>query len=168
MCNAESRMTVDAEIAEFEDNLHNVLEYHLIVVNNWEYWEEVDAPNREFFEAFDAAIVHAHQDLLTRYKGTAVVPIVQHLRELLRLAARASMNVPFPRYPELHARAVADNLMNIYIETAYAPLRTEMIMVNHFAMFIQRNWKKANADPSYQVCRSRLAREFFDLEQTVC
>lgn len=161
-------MTVDAELAEFEDNLQNVLDYHLVVVNNWDYWEEVDAPNREFFEAFDDAITRAHQDLLTRYKGTAVVPIVQNLRELLRIAARASMNVPFPRYPELHARAVADNLMNIYIETAYAPLRTEMIMANHFAMYIQRIWKHVNTNPEHPVCRRRLEREFFDLEQTVC
>ena len=161
-------MAVDDELNEFEDNLRHVFDYHLVVSPNWEYWEEVDTPNREFFQGLDAAIIHVHQHLIDKYKGTAVVPIVQNLCDLLRVTARVSMNVPFPRYPELHAHAVSDNLMDVYTEFAYAPLRTEMIMVNHFAMYIQRIWKRVNVDPSHPACRRRLEREFYDLEQSVC
>jgi hypothetical protein len=160
-------MTVDAELDEFEDNLRHVLDYHLVVSPDWAYWEEVDAPNREFFQGLDAAIVHVHQHLIDKYNGTTVVPIVQNLCEILRVTARASMNVPFPRYPELHAHAVSNNLIDVYTEIAYAPLRTEMIMINHFASYIQRNWKRVNTDPSHPVCRNRLLREFSDLEQSV-
>ena len=41
----------------------------------------------------------------------------------------------------------------------------EMIMVNHCAHLIQRNWRRSIADPSYLVCRNRLMFEFKQMSQ---
>jgi hypothetical protein len=153
-------MTVDEELMEFEENLRNVLDYNLLVNINWEYWEEMDEPNREFFIGLDMAIGHAFDPLIAKYRQTPVVAILQTTCEIIRLVARASMNVPFPRHPELHATRVSDNLMEVYNTTTYAQLRTEMIMTQHYASVIQRVWKDAIARPTHPICRRRLSYEF--------
>jgi hypothetical protein len=55
-------------------------------------------------------------------------------------------------------------MLNIFIQTAYAQLRTEMLMVNHNAQIIQRVWREANTNPARLACRRRLMREFDDAE----
>jgi hypothetical protein len=157
-------MTVDDELMEFEENLRNVLDYNLVVNINWNYWEEMDEPNQEFFDGLDVEIGRTFDHLLVKYRRTPVVTILQMTCEILRLIARASMNVPFPRYPELHATRVTDNLMDVYNTTTYAQLRTEMIMTQHSASVIQRVWKDAITRPTHPICQRRLAHEFNDLE----
>lgn len=39
-------------------------------------------------------------------------------------------------------------------------LEVERRFVNHKARLIQRHWRHANADPSHELCRRRLLREF--------
>ena len=157
-------MSVDDELTVFEDNLMNALDYHLVTRPNWAYWEEIDAPNTEFFDELDGVIDQAFQPLMVKYRETHAMEVLVAAKELLRIVARASMDVPFPRSPELHATRVVDNLMAIYTNTTYARLRTEMTMVNHHVNVIQRTWKNAVTDPKHPICRRRLMYEFGQLE----
>ncbi len=157
-------MTIDEELHDFEENLRNVFDYQLILNANWDYWHELDEPPREFFDDIDNALVHTFEYIIAKYVNTPVAEILQTWREITRISVRVSMNVPFPRYPELHAARIADNLMEIYNRTIYARLRTEMIMVHHFATIIQRVWKDAVTRPTHPICKRRLLYEFSDLE----
>lgn len=157
-------MTVDEELHEFEENLCNVFDHHLILNVNWNYWHETDEPHREFFDDIDNALVHIFEYMIVKYINTPVAEILQTWREIIRISVRVAMNVPFPRYPELHAARVTDNLMEVYNQTIYARLRTGMIMVHHSAAVIQRVWKDAVTRPTHPICRRRLLHEFHDLE----
>lgn len=160
-------MSVDDELEAFEDNLINVLDYQFVVRPNWAYWEEMDAPNTEFFDELDQVIDQAFHPLMNKYRDTHVTEVLVAARQLLRIVVRASMDVPFPRNPELHATRVVDNLMAIYTASVYARLRTEMTMVNHHVNVIQRTWKKAVTDPRHPICRRRLMYEFGQLESMI-
>ncbi len=157
-------MTVDQELMDFEENLINALEYQLVVRPNWTYWEETDMLNTEFFDELDAVIDQAFQPLMIKYKDMHVMEVLTASKELLRIVARASMDVPFPRNPELHAMRVVDNLLTVYNATSYARLRTEMTMTNHHVNVIQRTWKKVVTDPKHPICRRRLIFEYQQLE----
>lgn len=157
-------MSVDDELMAFEDNLINVLDYQLVVRPNWVYWEEMDAPNTEFFDELDQVIDQAFQPLMVKYRETRVTEVLVASKELLKVVARASMDVPFPRSPELHATRVVDNLLSIYNDMSYARLRTEMTLANHHVNVIQRTWKNAVTDPKHPICRRRLIFEYQQLE----
>lgn len=154
-------MPVDDEILEFENALWDLLDYHLVVDANWEYWREVDLPPTNFFNGLNLVIADAHAHLIRKYK----LPILVQSRTLLSDLAWMGMNVPFPVHPELHATNVCENMRTLWNARIYAELRTDMIMMNHNATVIQRVWKRAVTTPTHPICRRRLAYEYADLER---
>ena len=158
-------MTVDQELQEFEDHLWNSLEFNLVTGPNLDHWQEVDLPPALFLDIVRQAIEACHADMIQRYRHTAVVPILLECQRFLSDIVWAAMSVPFPHFPELHARTVVDNTIHLYNIRIYARLRTEMIMVHHSAAVLQRNWRRVITDPEHPACRRRLEYEFQNLEQ---
>jgi hypothetical protein len=70
------------------------------------------------------------------------------------------MNVPFPRDPFEHIDRVVENTINVMVKSVYESLKHKMLMANHYAHLIQRNWRRVITDPAYLVCRKRLMYEF--------
>jgi hypothetical protein len=54
-------------------------------------------------------------------------------------------------------------MLSVFIQTTYAQLRTEMIMVNHNVHVLQRVWREAITNPDRLACRRRLEREFAEV-----
>lgn len=156
-------MSVDDEIDDFMDALRNALDYNLVAINHWDYWEETDSPSQEFFREVEGALIYAFRPIIRRYRDTRAGELLYTAREMMQRMVWASMNVPFPRHPELHAIRVVDNLMEALVEMAYAPIRTEMIMVNHNVQVLQRTWRRCISDPSRMACRRRLMNEYLEM-----
>ena len=158
-------MTVDQELQEFEDHLWNSLEFNLVTGPDMDYWREIDLPPALFLDVVRQAIEACHVNMIQRYRQTAVEPILLECQRFLTDIVWAAMSVPFPNFPELHARTVVDNIIHLYNIRIYARLRTEMIMVHHNAAVLQRNWRRIITDPEHPACRRRLLFEFNNLEQ---
>jgi hypothetical protein len=157
-------MTVDDQLEAFENRLTAQLQYALFVNINLDYWEELDELDNISVQVISDIVHDVFRPNLNVYSGTPVVPILEGCRLLIEHALLASMNVPFPRDPILHVHRVVNNMLNIFIRTTYAQLRTEMIMVNHNAHVLQRVWREAVTNPARLACRRRLLREFNDAE----
>ena len=157
-------MPVDDQIEEFENRLTTQLQYALFVNINLDYWEELDELDNISIQVIRDIVPDVFAPILNVYTGTPVVPLLEGARLVIEHALLASMNVPFPRDPILHVHRVVHNMLNIFIQTAYAQLRTEMLMVNHNAQILQRVWREANTNPARLACRRRLMREFDDAE----
>lgn len=155
--------TVDDQLEQFEEFFRNDLTCQLITGIDRRFWEEMDELDSESKHIIPLMIRYTMNDLLMRYHKTPVEPVLEKLFNTLSVAAMTALNVPFPRNYILHIDAVVENLLGVYIQTAYAALRTEMVMVNHMAGVIQRNWKRCVSDPSYFLCRQRLLNEFKNL-----
>jgi hypothetical protein len=153
-------MTIDEKIGEFEDRLTTQLQYALFVNIDINYWEELDELDHGSIQVIKDIVDDIFAPMLLVYRRTIVGVHLLRCLDLIKYSLVASMNVPFPRDPILHVHRVVQNMMDIFIRTTYAPLRTEMIMIDHNARVIQRVWREANTNPSRFACRRRLMREF--------
>ena len=156
-------MDVDAQLDDLETRLTTHLQYALFVNINLDYWEELDELDNPSIQVLRDLVHDVLAPVCTRYRGTKVEAVLGRFEVLARHALVAAMNVPFPRDPIHHVHAVLQNIMNIFVQTTYADLRTEMIMVNHWAQLIQRNWRHVSANPAFLACRKRIERDFTEL-----
>jgi hypothetical protein len=158
---------VDVQLEEFETDLRGLLEL-LAPAFDRQFWynnQELSAADNLLTEQ---AIDGAFMDLMHRYQNAQdVINILEHCRILIQNVVWAAMNVP-PAYLNTlhdpwidgHIEAVINNAIAVYNRVIYAPLRTEMIMINHNAEVLQRTWRRCVTDPSHPVCRRRLLYEF--------
>jgi hypothetical protein len=156
-------MTVDDQIAEFETRLTAQLQYALFVNINLDYWEELDELDNISVQVIRDIVHDVFAPLLATYRDTPAAPLLERCSGFIEHALVASMNVPFPHDPILHVHRVVQNMLAIFIQTTYAQLRTEMIMVNHNVQILQRVWREAVTNPDRLACRRRLMREFQDV-----
>lgn len=140
-----------------DDRLFEELIFQLNNHTNMAHWEATDRLGADDLENINATIRHVFAPYIRQYAYTAVMTTLQACRNTLCHVVWASMNVPFPRDPFEHIDRVVENAVNV-LRQMTSP--REMIMVNHCAHLIQRNWRRAIADPSYLVCRNRLMFEF--------
>jgi hypothetical protein len=162
---------VDVQLDEFETDLRGLLEFHLSVRINRQFWFDnqhlSDADNLLTAQVIDGCFM----DLMYRYENAQVVmEILEHCRILIQNVVWASMNVPLAASEwhtsaDPHIEAVINNAMAVYNRVIYAPLRTEMIMANHNAQVLQRTWRRCITDPSHPACRRRLEYEFNEVSQ---
>lgn len=153
-------MAVDDQIQDLEDRLSNQLQYALFVNINLEFWEELDELDNESVQVIRDVTRDIFAPMHRVYRDTAVEPLLIRCQDLIENALIAAMNVPFPRDPVAHVHRVVRNILELFIRTTYAQLRTEMIMIDHSAQLIQRNWRHVNTNPNHLACRRRLRREF--------
>jgi hypothetical protein len=157
-------MTVDDQIGAFEDRLTNQLQYALFVNIDINYWQELDELDNGSIQVIKDIVDDIFAPMLAVYRRTAVDEHLIRCRDLIKYALLAAMNVPFPRDPILHVHRVVQNMMDIFIRTTYAQLRTEMIMIDHNTRVSQRVWREAVVNPTRATCRRRLLRELSELE----
>ena len=153
---------MDVQLEEFETDLRGLLEFQLGLRIDWQFWFDnrqlSEADNRLTAEVIDGAFM----DLMHRYQNAQVVmEILEHCRILIQNVVWAAMNVPVQNGGiDAHIEAVINNALTVYNRVIYAPLRTEMIMANHNAEVLQRNWRRCITDPSHLACRRRLQYEY--------
>lgn len=156
--------SVDSQIEDLECDIRDRLEYLLLVDLNIAFWEALDAPSPDDERALNTAIDEVFEAPLRRYDRVPDVrTILLYARRLLRNCVWVGINVPFPRNPTVHCERVIDTVFEIYDLEIYAVLRTEMIMANHHAAVLQRNWRRCITDPKHPACRRRLIREFEEI-----
>jgi hypothetical protein len=151
---------MDEQLDRLETQMRNELEFQLSVHVPRRYWELMNELDEGTNENIKATLRDVFAPWITMYRSTVIEKILVHCRDVLIQVVWATMNVPYPRDSEAHIQSVVRNALYVYVQLFYAPLRTEMIMVNHSAEVIQRTWRRAIADPSYLVCRRRLLSEF--------
>lgn len=157
---------VDVQLEEFETDLRGLLEFQLGFVIDRRFWidnGELSAVDNQMIEQ---VIDGAFMDLMHRYQNVqAVMEILEYCRILIQNVVWAAMNVPRTSCSVAtydHIEAVINNAIAVYNRVIYAPLRTEMIMANHNAEVLQRNWRRCITDPSHLACRRRLQYEYED------
>ena len=157
---------VDEQISQFEDVLSHQLGVQLLHTINIPYWQELDELDQNSLQRINDTIQVAFDHLLPVYSRSRVGDVLRSGATLMKSAARLGLNVPCPvDLPRqvMHVGQVGQNLFEFYIENIYSILRTEMVMLNHSAHVIQRNWMKAATWPEHPICRRRLVREFENL-----
>jgi hypothetical protein len=145
---------------ELIEHLSEELRFQLTIHTDMVKWEAMDRLDTGDNENIDATIRDVFAPFIRKYAYTDIVPILQQCRNALCHVVWSSMNVPFPRDPFEHIDRVVENTINVIRLTVYESLKREMLMANHYAHLIQRNWRRAIADPAYLVCRNRLMYEF--------
>jgi hypothetical protein len=145
---------------ELIEHLSEELTYQLTIHTDMRQWEATDRLETDDMENINATIRDVFAPFIRKYAYTSVVPILQYCRNALAHIVWASMNVPFPRDPFEHIERVVENTINVMVKTSYESLKHKMLMANHYAHVIQRNWRRAISDPGYLVCRKRLMNEF--------
>ena len=133
-------MFADDRLEELEAELRNGVDSVLLLEFDREHWARHNEPSAENLQTLDR-VFHA----------------------VLGRVAWAGVNVPFPHDTQAHLEAVSDNVLHTWIDMFYADIRTEMVMIDHYAHVIQRNWKDIVTNPKHPVCRRRLLREFDSL-----
>ena len=154
---------VDVQLDDFELELFRNLEFQIIVNTNRTFWELEDHLSNQCLMGIEEAIDYGFHEMMERYEGTQVIKILRAACVVIHNAVFAAINVPYPRDPDRHMERVLDNIREIYVDVAYTPLRTEMMMMNHHAQVLQRTWRKCITDPNHPACRRRLEYEFQDL-----
>ena len=155
---------VDAELAAFEDNLRNGLEFILTMGIHRGMWYEFDELTNENHHDIEDVIDLAFHDIMYKYSlCQSVWRVLEHGRILFQNTVWAAMNVPYPRNVNTHVHRVIDNSFNAYNNFVYVHLRTEMIMANHSVHILQRKWRVCASDPEHPACQRRLMREFNEL-----
>ena len=94
--------TVDQQIDRFEELFRNDLTCQLITGINRRYWEDMDELDHETKNLIPLMIRYTMNDLLMRYRGTPVEPVLEIMYDRLSMAAVTALNVPFPRNYILH------------------------------------------------------------------
>ena len=145
---------------EIEGRLGFEFKFQLAVHTNMTQWEAMDRLGNDDWENIIATVRDALAPFIRRYAYTAVVPILQNCQITLIHVVWAAVNVPFPRNPFDHIERVVENTLNVVRLTMRDNLRTEILMANHYAHLIQRNWRRVITDPEYAMCRKRLMYEF--------
>ena len=149
---------MDAQIADFDEELWRTIEFQLLVNINRTYWYENDKLDVSAINGISWAIDYGCREMIERYKGTTIERILDEFKQILGMMLRVSVDVPWPADPDLHIERI---IANVRTEIDYYDVfRAEMIRLNHHAHLLQRNWRKAISDPSYLACRRRLDREF--------
>jgi hypothetical protein len=145
---------------ELIDHLSEELRFQLTIHTDMTRWEATDRLETDDCENINATIRDVFAPFVRRYAYTEIVPILQYCRNSLCHIVWSAMNVPFPRDPFEHIDRVVENTINVMVKTLYESLKHKMLMANHYAHLIQRNWRRAITDPSYVACRKRLMYEF--------
>jgi hypothetical protein len=145
---------------ELIDHLSEELRFQLTIHTDMTRWEATDRLETDDCENINATIRDVFAPFVRRYAYTEVIPILQYCRNALCYVVWASMNVPFPRDPFEHIDRVVENTINVMVKSVYESLKHKMLMANHYAHLIQRNWRRVITDPAYLVCRKRLMYEF--------
>ena len=158
------KMEVDDRLVAFEDSLMTHLQYTLFVNINLNYWEEFDELDAGSHRVIRDIVHVMFAPILLVYRGTHAEPILTRFKELTLWSLINSMDVPYPRDPVMHVHRVVQNILEMFSETTYARLRTEMVAIDHHAQVLQRAWRDAITNPAHSVCRRRLMREFTELE----
>ena len=157
-------MAADDRLDSLEEDLRNGIDSLLLLAFDLEYWVRHNEPSADDLRALERVFYDAFRDLLHQYRNTALEPALVACRTILARVAWAGVAVPFPHDTTAHLEAVCNNVLHTYVDMFYADIRTEMVMLDHHAHVIQRNWKLAARDPKYTVCRRRLLREFEELK----
>jgi len=145
---------------ELIGGLSDELTFQLTIHTDMGKWEAMDRLDSSDNENIDATIRDVFAPWVRKYAYTDIVPILQYCRNSLCHVVWSSMNVPFPRDPFEHIDRVVENTTNVIRLTVYESLKREMLMADHYAHLIQRNWRRAISDPAYLACRNRLMYEF--------
>jgi hypothetical protein len=145
---------------EIEGRLGAEFKFQLAVHTNMTQWEAMDRLGNDDWENIIATVRDAFAPFIRRYAYTAVGPILQNCQITLSHVVWAAVNVPFPRNPFDHIERVVENTLNVVRLTMRDKLRAEILMANHYAHLIQRNWRRVITDPTYAMCRKRLMYEF--------
>lgn len=148
----------------FAETLWTHLSVNLPNAINYTLWTETDALDDRSIERINQVIEAPFQDELAKYRGTPVFAILWGAMNFMKHAARIALNVPCPPWPMTHhLYRVVDNLMEFYNQNVRAHLRTEMIMTDHAARLIQRNWRRVVTDPCHPACQRRLLYDFLEI-----
>lgn len=165
---APRKMTggIDAQIIDLREDLIDQLEYQLNQRTNRVYWHEMDEISQEDEHAIDEAVAGAFRDIILWYEQTPGVRyILDHAQILIQSVVWAGMNVLYPLdMVDVHVVQVIDNALRVFNTRVCAHLRAEMIMANHKATLIQRNWRRCVTDPYHPACKRRLEYEFKECE----
>jgi hypothetical protein len=140
-----------------EELLSEELGFQLTIHTDMRQWEATDRLETDDWENINATIRDVFAQWVRQYAYTPVVTTLQHCRNALCHVVWAAMNVPFPRDPFEHIDRVVENTVDVFRRMTYP---REMLMANHYAHLIQRNWRRAITDPCYVACRKRLMYEF--------
>lgn len=158
---------VDVQLEEFETDLRAYLETHLLFNTDREYWWVHGGMSDTEAAGIGRIVAESIVELKHRYAASQGVIVTLNFCEvLIRNVVWAAMNVPIQdhqAHADLHVERVVDNVMAVYNQNIYALLRTEMIMANHHAEVLQRNWRRCILDPEHPACRRRLEYEFREL-----
>lgn len=144
-----------------ESRLRSELRFQLTVHTNMAQWEAMDRLYPDDWENINATIRDVFAPFIHRYAYTKVVPALQQCRNTLCHVVWAAMNVPFPRDPFEHIECVVENTSNVL---RISNLQHDMLMANHYAHVIQRNWRFVILNPEYEVCKRRLEHEYNELK----
>jgi len=154
---------VDNELDLFERRLRAELTFQLSVHIHMTAWEQLDRLEHDTWENINATIRDVFAPRVRQYGYTPVAEMFQVCRNVLIHVVWSAMNVPFPRNPFSHIDSVIENALDVFRMMSRPAIRVEMLIANHYAQLIQRNWRRVITDPSYAVCRTRLLAEFHEL-----
>lgn len=161
-------VSVDDQLAHFEQALRDRFNFNLIREINLDYWAELDRIDGQSLMSVRNCVMDPFVRMRERYTGTPVETILARFQFMVWHMLPVALNVPWPgQNTALHVQQVGENMMDFYNENVYAQLRTEMIMMNHSAHIIQRTWRHVASNPGFAVCRRRLVREYEEIVSCV-
>jgi hypothetical protein len=157
------RPSVDEQLEEFALRIHDCLTEQLYERTNLEFWHELEALDVESNQGIYVAFEMAFAQMMDRYMfAPQVTTTLRAAKILMRSCVSVAMNNFYPHSvgPVPYIDRIIRNTMEIYYESIYVRLRTDMVMSNHSVHIIQRSFRKFFTDPSYKMCIRRLTREF--------
>jgi hypothetical protein len=151
---------MEAELATFEADLFQQLDFQMKVNLNRTEWETTDLPNETEFDALNGIVEQAFHALCTKYRSAEMFDILYDTQIHLENALWVGLNVPWPRDVERHTDQCIRNVRVVFTQLAYNDLLAEMTLLDTSAQKIQTKWRRAISNPEYTACRNRLRREF--------
>ena len=160
-------VAADHQYQELENNLLYTFLPQFLVNINANYWQELDSLPDDTWDHLRYGIRDEFETTIARFRNNGrVIHILDRMQHAMYWGLRGYFAVPFPGGRlDAHLDTAFTFILTV-LTPFYADIRTEMVQVNYFVQKIQKNWREANTNPDYLLCRRRLMYEYHTILET--
>lgn len=151
-------------MAQLETELLSELELQLTLNIDRSHLDRHNRICNEDIQMTRDIIMDTFSPWLDRYHGTYVIPLLATLEYSVFVAARTLFMCEMYHEPYAVERMIDDVIRAVrcVMSDFRDELDEKIHRLNVSARRIQRNWKEAVSNPSFQICKKRLLREFHE------
>ena len=160
-------VAADHQYQDLEHNIVYVFLPNFLVNLDTDYWEHNNSLPHATRHHIRDGIRAAFELTAYRFRNNGrVLHVMDRIEHALYWGLIGYFAGPFPgERLDAHLDTAFTFILNT-LAVFYTEIRTEMVQVNYWIQKIQKNWREANTNPDYLLCRRLLMYEYHTILET--